>query len=123
MAIKARGSRGKLSLYKRVPARYGAIAPCKFVWVALHTDSPRLAERKADAVWSEMIEAWEAKLAGDATDAEQRFQAARNLAIARGTGVPVPAGEQGSAGASMDLSRFCSGQVLMSGSPLFEGHG
>ncbi|MBB1493390.1 hypothetical protein H5395_18360 [Paracoccus sp. MC1854] len=84
MAIKARGSRGKLSLYKRVPARYEAIAPRKFVWVALHTDSPSLAQRKADAVWSEMIEAWEAKLAVDITDAEQRFQAARDLAAARG---------------------------------------
>ncbi|MDO5371769.1 tyrosine recombinase XerC [Paracoccus sp. (in: a-proteobacteria)] len=52
--------------------------------MALHTDSFSLEERKADAVWSEMIGAWEAKLAGDTTDADQRFQAARDLATARG---------------------------------------
>ncbi|MBB1493023.1 tyrosine-type recombinase/integrase [Paracoccus sp. MC1854] len=84
MAIKQRGKGGKLSLYKRVPARYEAVEPRKFVWVALHTDSMTQATRKADAVWSEMIEAWEAKLAGDTADAEQRFKAARDLAAARG---------------------------------------
>lgn len=84
MAIKARGPCGKLSLYKRVPKRYQAIEPRKFVWVALHTDSMTQAEQKKAAVWSEMIEAWEARLAGDTTDAEHRFQAARDLAAARG---------------------------------------
>lgn len=31
-----------------------------------------------------MIDAWEAKLAGDTSDAEERFAAARDLAAARG---------------------------------------
>lgn len=84
MAIKARGKGGQLSLYKRVPSRYATVEPRKFVWVALHTDSMSQAARKGDAVWSEMIEAWEARLAGDSQDAAQRFEAARNLAAARG---------------------------------------
>lgn len=84
MAITARGKGGQLSLYRRVPGRYAPVEPRKFVWVALGTDSPSLAERKGGAVWAEMIEAWEARLAGDTTDAEQRFEAAKALARARG---------------------------------------
>ena len=84
MAIKQRGSRGGLSLYKRVPARYAAVEPRKFVWISLHTDSPSAAQTKANAIWNELLEAWEAKLAGDTTDAAQRFQAAKDLAAARG---------------------------------------
>jgi len=84
MALKKRGKGSKLSLYKRVPKRYEPIEPRKFVWVALHTDSPSVADQKASGVWAQMIEAWEAKLAGDTTDAEQRFAAARDLAAARG---------------------------------------
>lgn len=84
MAIKQRGSRGGLSLYKRVPARYAAVEPRKFVWISLHTDSPSAAQTKANAIWNELMEAWEAKLAGDTTDAAERFQAAKDLAAARG---------------------------------------
>lgn len=84
MAIKARGKGGQLSLYKRVPARYASIEPRRFVWVALNTDSMTHATRKGDAVWSEMVEAWESKLAGDSQDAEARFESARNLAAMRG---------------------------------------
>jgi integrase len=82
MAIKQRGK--KLSLYKRVPKRYEAIEPRKFVWLALHTDSPTEAEHKAGPAWEQLVAAWEAKLAGDTSDAEQRFAAARDLAAARG---------------------------------------
>lgn len=82
MAIKKRGK--KWSLYKRVPKRYAAIEPRKFVWLALHTDSESEAERKSSPAWDQMIAAWEAKLAGDTSDAEQRFEAARELAAARG---------------------------------------
>jgi hypothetical protein len=84
MAIKKRGKGSKLSLYKRVPKRYESVEPRKFVWVALHTDSPSVADQKASGVWTQMIEAWEAKLAGDTSDAEQRFAAARDLAAVRG---------------------------------------
>lgn len=82
MAIKQRGK--KLSLYQRVPKRYEAVEPRKFVWLALHTDSPAEAERKAGPAWDQLIAGWEAKLAGDTSDAEQRFAAARDLAAARG---------------------------------------
>lgn len=82
MAIKMRGK--KLSLYKRVPKRYESIEPRKFIWLALHTDSPSEAERKAEPAWDQLIAGWEAKLAGDTSDAEQRFAAARELAAARG---------------------------------------
>lgn len=82
MAIKRRNKR--LSLYKRVPKRYESVEPRKFVWLALHTDSMSEAERKAGPAWEQLIEAWEAKLAGDTSDAEQRFAAARDLAAARG---------------------------------------
>ncbi|MFC7705783.1 integrase [Plastorhodobacter daqingensis] len=86
MAIKARSAsaKGILSLYKRVPKRYEGVEPRKFVWVSLHTDSRAVADTKAATVWQQMVDAWEAKLAGDNGDAEQRFAAARDLAAAKG---------------------------------------
>lgn len=84
MAIVARGKKGMLSLMNRVPARYASVDPRKFVWVALNTDSRALAEIKAGPVWDAMLEGWEAKLAGDAGDAESRFAAAQQLAEMRG---------------------------------------
>ena len=84
MAIKARGSKGSLSLYRRVPKRYEAVEPRKFVWVSLHTDSQSIASSKASVAWDHMIEGWEARLAGDSSDAETRFAAARDLAAVRG---------------------------------------
>lgn len=82
MAIQKRGK--VWQLYKRVPKRYAPIEPRRFVWLSLHTDSELLAKQKEPATWAQMIEAWEAKLAGDTSDAEQRFDAARDLAAARG---------------------------------------
>lgn len=82
MAIKQRGK--KLSLYRRVPARYASIEPRKFVWLSLHTDSMSEAKQKEPAAWQQLIDGWEAKLAGDTSDAEARFEAARDLAAARG---------------------------------------
>ncbi|NYS26921.1 tyrosine-type recombinase/integrase, partial [Rhodobacteraceae bacterium 2376] len=73
-----------LYLYKRVPKRYAAVEPRKFVWVSLHTDSPAVAKTKEGATWAQLVAGWEAKLAGDSADAEARFQAARELAAARG---------------------------------------
>ena len=49
---------------KRVPQRFASVEHRDIVWVSLHTDSERLAKSKATAAWSEMIEAWEARLAG-----------------------------------------------------------
>lgn len=69
---------------RRVPLRYRPVESREFVWLCLHTDSREIADRKAPEVWAQMIEAWEAKLAGDSGDAQARFEAARNLAAARG---------------------------------------
>lgn len=82
MAVKRRGK--KLSLYKRVPKRYESVESRRFVWLSLHTDSATEAERKAGPAWEQLVAGWEAKLAGDTSDAEQRFQAARELAEVRG---------------------------------------
>lgn len=71
-------------LRKRVPKRYAPIEPRADIWISLHTDSESVARQKAPAAWANMIEAWEAKLAGDTTDAEKRFEAARELAAVRG---------------------------------------
>jgi integrase len=54
------------------------------VWISLHTDSETIARSKADRAWSQMIEAWEARMAGNSLDAELRYAAARDLAQARG---------------------------------------
>lgn len=80
--IKLRGK--SYQLYKRVPKRYADVEPRKFVWLSLHTDSPSIARAKADGAWSQMIEAWEARRAGDSADADQRLEAAKELAAVRG---------------------------------------
>jgi integrase len=82
LTIKRRGK--KLSLYKRVPKRYESVEPRKFIWLSLHTDSMSEAETKKGPAWEQLVAGWEAKLAGDTSDAEQRFEAARELAEARG---------------------------------------
>jgi integrase len=77
--------RGRLyHLRRRVPRRYSAVEPRETVWISLHTDSETLAQSKADRAWSHMIEAWEARLAGNSADAETRYEAARDLARVRG---------------------------------------
>jgi hypothetical protein len=82
MAIKKRGK--CFCLYRRVPKRYEAVEPRKFVWISLHTDSHSAAMQKEVPVWAEMIAMWEAKLAGDTSDAEKRYAAARELAKVKG---------------------------------------
>ena len=80
--IKLRGK--SYQLYKRVPKRYAPIEPRTFVWLSLHTDSPTVARAKADGAWAQMVEAWEARLAGDNADADKRLEAAKQLAAVRG---------------------------------------
>ena len=82
MAIRSRGK--TLSYYRRVPKRYESVEPRKMIWMSLHTDSMSEAEAKAGPAWEQLVAGWEARLAGDTTDAEGRFQAARDLAEARG---------------------------------------
>lgn len=71
-------------LKKRVPVRFARVEPREVVWMPLATDSQKVAKDKAEGVWETMLSAWEAKLAGDTTDAERRFEAARELARMRG---------------------------------------
>ena len=71
-------------LVRRVPRRYRSVETREQVWISLHTDSESLARMKAPAAWAEMTQAWEAKLRGDSSDAEARFDAARELAATRG---------------------------------------
>lgn len=62
--------RGRLyHLRRRVPRRYRWIERRETVWISLHTDSEMIARSKADRAWSQMIEAWEARLAGNSADA------------------------------------------------------
>ena len=82
MTIMKRGS--TYHLRKRVPRRYQDVEERKSVWVSLHTDSLTVAKQKADAAWQHIVEGWEARLAGDTSDAEKRFEAAKNLAAVRG---------------------------------------
>ena len=71
-------------LRKRVPQRFAAVEPRKTVWISLHTDSETAALAKAPAAWAGLLEAWEARLAGQDGDAEAFFEAARKLAQSRG---------------------------------------
>ncbi|WP_417723940.1 tyrosine-type recombinase/integrase [Salipiger sp.] len=82
MTIYRRGN--TYHLRKRVPLRYGSVEDRKIVGISLHTDSASVARTKSEGLWQNLIEGWEAKLAGDTSDAERRFEAARELAAVRG---------------------------------------
>ena len=82
MSIVKRGS--TFQLRRRVPQRYRAVEPRGVVWISLHTDSETVARSKADRAWGNLVEAWEARLAGDTEDAEARHAAAHELARIRG---------------------------------------
>ena len=69
---------------KRVPRRYQRVEVRQFVWLSLHTDSETHAKQRAPVIWQEMIEAWEAKLAGQTDDGDKRLAAAKELAAKRG---------------------------------------
>lgn len=82
MTIMKRGN--TFHLRKRVPRRYQSVEERKSVWVSLHTDSESIAKTKAPIAWQHIVEAWEARIAGDTADADRRFEAARELAAVRG---------------------------------------
>lgn len=71
-------------LKRRVPRRYAAVAESPWVRISLATDSLQIARRKAEVVWSEHIEAWEALLTGNSKDAEACLARARDIAQRRG---------------------------------------
>lgn len=74
MSIVRRGS--TFHLRRRVPRRPLGVEPCGTVWISLHADSAALARARAERAWGQMVEAWEARLAGDTGDAETRHAAA-----------------------------------------------
>jgi integrase len=84
MTIKPRGQKNTITMRKRVPKRYASVEDRKEVWISLHTDSSAEGKLKADLVWREQIEAWEATLAGESRIAEDRLAGARKIAEARG---------------------------------------
>ncbi|TDX22919.1 DUF6538 domain-containing protein [Rhodovulum visakhapatnamense] len=86
MTIMKRGS--TYHLRKRAPRRYERVEERKSIWVSLHTDSLTVAQQKAPVAWQHIVEGWEARLAGDTSDAEKRFEAAKNLAAVRGFRYP-----------------------------------
>ncbi|MEM6635535.1 MAG: DUF6538 domain-containing protein [Pseudomonadota bacterium] len=75
---------GKWHLRRRVPKRYHPVEVRNEVVLSLKTDSLEVAQRKMSDVWELQIEAWEAKLAGDTSDADRKHAAAMELAAVRG---------------------------------------
>ena len=82
MTIVLRGN--TYYLKKRVPLRFSRIEPRVELWISLKTDSPFDAKQKAVGAWSQLLASWDALLLGKSDDAAERYQAARDLAQARG---------------------------------------
>ena len=82
MSVFKRG--GTYQLRRRVPRRYQAVEPRQTIWMSLHTDSLTLANLKADKAWVQLMEVWEARLAGNGDDADVRYAAVQELARVRG---------------------------------------
>ncbi|PQA89665.1 DUF6538 domain-containing protein [Hyphococcus luteus] len=75
---------GTYYLKRRVPRRYEGVESRNTIWMSLHTDSESIARGKADRAWAHLTEAWEARLAGDSSEARERYSAALELARLRG---------------------------------------
>lgn len=67
-------------LRRRVPSRYKSIEPRIDVTLSLNTDSLAEAQRKAIGIWDDLLRSWEARLAGNTTDADRRYAAAIEIA-------------------------------------------
>ena len=80
--IRMRGN--TYQLFRRVPKRYHGVETRRLILLSLHTDSKNVATDKANGIWKQMVEAWEARLAGDTADADRRLAAAKELAAVRG---------------------------------------
>lgn len=82
--------RGRYYWVKRVPKRYRSVVRgsdgqlVTQVRAALHTDSEAEAKVKAAQIEAARIAEWEALVAGDADNARKHYEAARELAQARG---------------------------------------
>jgi len=82
MSLQKRGRTWHIR--RRVPTRYRSIDAREAVYLSLHTDSEMVARQKMPIIWQEQVNSWEARLAGDTEDAEQRHAAAQDLARLRG---------------------------------------
>lgn len=82
MSVFKRG--GTYQLRKRVPRRYQSVETRSSIWISLHTDSATIAKLKADQAWTQLVEMWEARLAGKSDDADARYAAVQELARVRG---------------------------------------
>jgi integrase len=82
MSILKRGT--SYSLKRRVPLRFRSVEPRVEIWLSLKTDSPKEAAARAADVWTQMLARWEAMVAGNSSDAADRYQAAKDIAKHRG---------------------------------------
>ncbi|TPQ46762.1 integrase [Prosthecomicrobium hirschii] len=72
-------------LVRRVPTRYRAVDARERISMSLHTDSPSIAGRKAAMAWEALLDAWEARLDGDAEVADRLMKSAHAMAGRRGS--------------------------------------
>jgi len=75
---------GTYYLVRKVPVRYRKVEPRAQVWLSLQTASGVEAAKKAPFVWDEIKTGWEAMLRGDTGEAQNRYDAARDIAQAHG---------------------------------------
>lgn len=78
MPLQLRGS--TYHLRRRVPKRYERVESRAEVKISLGTDSLSEAQRKGSAVWDQLLRQWEALMKGDTSQAEERYEAAREIA-------------------------------------------
>jgi hypothetical protein len=84
MTLKPRSKNGMIELRRRVPVRYAGVEDRKVIWVSLGTDSASDGKIKADVVWQQYVQGWEALLAGDTATPDKKFDAAQEIARSRG---------------------------------------
>ena len=82
MSVIKRGN--QWCLRRRVPVEFQSVESRNEIWISLKTDSRRLADEKAPAVWNEQVAAWKARLSGHDVDAEKHYEAVQDLAAAKG---------------------------------------
>lgn len=82
MPLQLRGS--NYHLRRRVPKRYARVERRKEVKISLGTDSLSEARRKEVEVWDQQLARWEALMKGDTSEAEKRYQAAKEIAKTHG---------------------------------------
>lgn len=78
MPLQLRGS--NYHLRRRVPKRYARVESRTVVYVSLATDSLSEAREKEPQVWNQLLAQWEALLKGDTSQAEERYEAAKEIA-------------------------------------------